>query len=81
MVSEAPWPFLHTRGSDPIARSHRKCHGAAALFGAVISGPEDQAAAELPPVLTDKGYLYVSPIVGLRQHFDVDLLHWSLPVV
>ncbi|HEY6906443.1 MAG TPA: isocitrate/isopropylmalate family dehydrogenase [Ignavibacteriaceae bacterium] len=43
------------------------------LFGAITSKPKDAAAKELDPALKDKGYVYFSPIVGLRQHFDLDL--------
>ncbi|MFH1417449.1 MAG: isocitrate/isopropylmalate family dehydrogenase [Planctomycetota bacterium] len=43
------------------------------LFGAITSKPKDMAAEELSPALRDKGYVYSSPIVGLRQHFDLDL--------
>jgi isocitrate dehydrogenase (NAD+) len=43
------------------------------LFGAITSKPKDQAAAEISPALRDKGYVYYSPIVGLRQHFNLDL--------
>jgi len=42
------------------------------LFGAITSKPKDEAAKELSPELQDKGYVYFSPIVGLRQHFDLD---------
>jgi len=41
------------------------------LFGAITSKPKDKAAAELSPELQDKGYVYYSPIVGMRQHFDL----------
>ncbi len=44
-----------------------------ALFGAITSKPKDAAAAELAPELKDKGYVYSSPIVGLRQHFGLDI--------
>lgn len=44
-----------------------------ALFGAITSKPNDEARAELDPSLQDKGYSYSSPIVGLRQHFDLDI--------
>ncbi len=44
-----------------------------ALFGAITSKPKDDAAAELAPELRDKGFVYSSPIVGLRQHFDLDI--------
>ncbi len=43
------------------------------LFGAITSKPKDQAAEELSPALRDKGLVYSSPIVGLRQHFDLDI--------
>jgi len=43
------------------------------LFGAITSKPKDKAAAELAPELRDKGYVYYSPIVGLRQHFNLDI--------
>jgi isocitrate dehydrogenase (NAD+) len=43
------------------------------LFGAITSKPKDKAAAEISPELKDKGFVYYSPIVGLRQHFDLDL--------
>lgn len=43
------------------------------LFGAITSKPKAEAAEELAPELQDKGYVYYSPIVGLRQHFDLDI--------
>ncbi len=43
------------------------------LFGAITSKPKDAAAAELDPSLHDKGFIYSSPIVGLRQHFNLDI--------
>jgi isocitrate dehydrogenase (NAD+) len=44
-----------------------------ALFGAITSKPNDEAKAELSPDLQGKGYSYASPIVGLRQHFNLDI--------
>ncbi len=44
-----------------------------ALFGAITSKPKDQAAAELSPSLRGKGMVYASPIVKLRQVFDLDI--------
>jgi 3-isopropylmalate dehydrogenase len=44
-----------------------------ALFGAITSKPKTEAAKELSPELRDKGYVYYSPIVGLRQHFQLDI--------
>ncbi|MDO8549157.1 MAG: isocitrate/isopropylmalate family dehydrogenase [Ignavibacteria bacterium] len=43
------------------------------LFGAITSKPKDAASKELDPSLKDKGYVYFSPIVGLRQHFNLDI--------
>jgi len=43
------------------------------LFGAITSKPKDQAAKEISPELSGKGYVYYSPIVGMRQRFDLDL--------
>lgn len=44
-----------------------------ALFGAITSKPKDDAVAELAPGLHGKGFTYSSPIVGLRQHFGLDI--------
>jgi isocitrate/isopropylmalate dehydrogenase len=41
------------------------------LFGAITSKPKDEAALELAPELQGKGLTYSSPIVGLRQLFDL----------
>ncbi len=43
------------------------------LFGAITSKPKDDAAAELNDDLKDKGFVYSSPIVGLRQYFNLDI--------
>jgi 3-isopropylmalate dehydrogenase len=43
------------------------------LFGAITSKPKEEAANELDPSLKDKGFVYSSPIVGLRQHFNLDI--------
>jgi len=42
-----------------------------ALFSAITSKPKDEAAKELVPELQDKGLVYFSPIVKLRQLFDL----------
>jgi len=44
-----------------------------ALFGAITSKPIDEAKAELSPELQGKGFTYSSPIVGLRQLFNLDI--------
>jgi len=43
------------------------------LFGAITSKPKDDAFNELDPELQAKGLVYSSPIVGLRQHFGLDI--------
>jgi 3-isopropylmalate dehydrogenase len=43
----------------------------AALFGAITSKPTGKAAAELAPALRNKGLTYRSPIVRMRQLFDL----------
>lgn len=43
------------------------------LFGAITSKPKAEAARELHPSLRQKGFVYFSPIVGLRQHFNLDI--------
>lgn len=43
----------------------------AALFGAITSKPAKQAVAELAPTLRTKGLVYRSPIVRMRQIFDL----------
>ena len=44
-----------------------------ALFGAITSKPKDKADADLDPALRGKGLVYYSPIVAMRQHFDLDI--------
>jgi 3-isopropylmalate dehydrogenase len=43
------------------------------LFGAITSKPKDKAALELKPELRDKGLVYFSPIVSMRQRFNLDI--------
>lgn len=47
----------------------------ACLFGAITSKPKEEAARELAPTLQGKDLVYSSPIVGLRQLFN---LHTNL---
>lgn len=42
-----------------------------ALFGAITSKPKEEADLELSPKLKDQGLIYFSPIVKLRQMFDL----------
>ncbi len=43
------------------------------LFGAITSKPKDKAAEELAPELQNKGLVYFSPIVTMRQKFKMDI--------
>lgn len=43
------------------------------LFGAITSKPKKEAEAELDPKLRDKGHVYYSPIVTMRQRFNLDI--------
>jgi len=43
----------------------------ACLMGAITSKPKDEAQQELDPRLKGKGYEYYSPIVRLRQEFNL----------
>ena len=43
------------------------------LFGAITSKPKDKAASELSPALEGKGFQYYSPIVSMRQLFDLNI--------
>jgi len=44
-----------------------------ALFGAITSKPKDKAVNDLAPDLQNKGLVYFSPIVSMRQHFNLDI--------
>src|SRR5205807_3155360 len=43
------------------------------LFGAITSKPNLEAQAELKPELRGKGLVYYSPIVTMRQKFNLDI--------
>ena len=43
------------------------------LFGAITSKPKKEAVAELEPSLQGKGLVYYSPIVTMRQKFNLDI--------
>ena len=68
------WEFWCTEGNPLPDRTFEllKEHKIG-LFGAITSKPKKEADAELDPSLRDKGYVYYSPIVGLRQTFDLDV--------
>jgi len=43
------------------------------LFGAITSKPNKAAQAELEPELQGRGHVYYSPIVTMRQKFNLDI--------
>jgi 3-isopropylmalate dehydrogenase len=66
------WEFWRREGAALPQRTLdtlATCH--CALFGAITSKPKQEAAAELHPGLQGQGLVYRSPIVQLRQHFDL----------
>jgi 3-isopropylmalate dehydrogenase len=66
------WEFWRTEG-DPLPQRTvdllKTCD--CALFAAITSKPKEEAAAELIPELQGKGLTYRSPIVRMRQLFDL----------
>lgn len=68
------WEFWVTEGNPlPDRTIDLLAEHKLGLFGAITSKPKDKAAAEIKPELRDKGYVYYSPIVGLRQRFNLDV--------
>ncbi|MFH1728100.1 MAG: isocitrate/isopropylmalate dehydrogenase family protein [Pseudomonadota bacterium] len=70
------WDFWCKEGDPLPARTIEVLKNTdCALFGAITSKPKDEAALELDPSLQNKGLSYFSPIVRLRQEFN---LHTNL---
>ena len=66
------WEFWRREGEAFPARTIELLKNVdAALFGAVTSKPAKAAEAELAPELRGKGLKYRSPIVRMRQLFDL----------
>jgi len=66
------WEFWKNEGNPLPDRTIELLKTAdAALMGAITSKPKDEAEKELAPELRGKGYTYFSPIVRLRQEFDL----------
>lgn len=66
------WEFWRTEGDALPERTVQLLQRTdACLFGAITSKPKEEAEAELIPELKGKGYSYRSPIVRLRQMFDL----------
>jgi len=70
------WEFWKTEGDPLPARTIKLLKETdCGLFGAITSKPNDEAQKELAPELKSKGFVYSSPIVRLRQTFN---LHTNL---
>ncbi len=68
------WEFWCTEGNPLPDRTLKLLEEhKIGLFGAITSKPKDKAAAELAPELKDKGFVYYSPIVSMRQKYDLDI--------
>ena len=70
------WEFWKSEGNAWPERTKIQMRETdCALFGAITSKPKEEAAKELSQDLQDKGFVYFSPIVQLRQEFH---LHTNL---
>lgn len=68
------WEFWKREGNPLPDRTTRLLREhKLGLFGAITSKPKAKAAGELAPELQDKGLVYYSPIVKMRQLFDLDI--------
>ncbi len=66
------WEFWKKEGNPLPERTIELMKNTdAALFGAITSKPKEEAQRELAPELRGKGLEYYSPIVRLRQLFDL----------
>ena len=66
------WEFWRTEGESFPQRTIDLLKASdAAMFGAITSKPAKDAEAELVPALLGKGLTYRSPIVRMRQMFDL----------
>jgi 3-isopropylmalate dehydrogenase len=66
------WEFWCREGNALPDRTIKALEGTTcALFGAITSKPQDDAKLELAPDLKDKKLVYFSPIVKLRQMFNL----------
>jgi len=68
------WEFWRTEGNPlpertvELLEQHKL-----GLFGAITSKPKAESEGELVPELQGKGLIYSSPIVGMRQRFNLDV--------
>jgi len=72
LKGEVGWDFWRTEGNplpDRTIELLKSTH--CCLFGSITSKPKEEAEAELVPELKGKGLSYYSPIVRIRQEFDL----------
>ena len=72
VTADIGWKFWCSEGNPMPQRTidtMKTCD--CALFGAITSKPRDEAEKELSPELEGQGFTYRSPIVKLRQDFDL----------
>jgi 3-isopropylmalate dehydrogenase len=66
------WEFWKSEGTPLPDRTVELLRSSdACLFGAITSKPKEEAQKELAPELRGKGFEYFSPIVRLRQEFNL----------
>ncbi len=66
------WEFWKSEGNALPERTLELLRNTdCCLFGAITSKPKEDADKELNPELKGKGYVYYSPILKLRQEFDL----------
>jgi len=66
------WEFWKTEANPLPDRTAKILNNTdAALFGAITSMPKEECEKELIPQLQGKGHIYSSPIVRLRQDFNL----------
>ncbi len=72
--SDIGWEFWKNEGNPLPDRTIQLLEEyKVGLFGAITSKPKEEASAGLDKSLQGKGLVYSSPIVGLRQHFNLDI--------
>ncbi len=72
LYGDIGWEFWRNEGDALPQRTIDLLNSVdAAMFGAITSKPVKAAAEELDPKLVGKGLVYRSPIVRLRQLFDL----------
>jgi 3-isopropylmalate dehydrogenase len=72
LYGDIGWEFWRTEGNPlPDRTIDLLKESNCALFGAITSKPKEEADAELDLRFKNKGLVYFSPIVKLRQFFDL----------